>query len=199
MNKSGVCFRLSCACVCVEVCRLFALVYGLLCVLQCYVLTPVLIHENYDQIPPDFQHLILSRNLQVYKLRCFPSPQVSVGINKRRPSLWLAQQQALYSLWFDVLYKDVALWMPLMVLLLLAEYEPLCSKGLTPAHAICMKLLDNGEGSEHAARSEYKCSGRVSAGCGALSRPPEAMGGVSWWPADCAKWSVLYDYEHQQR
>ena len=35
---------------------------------------------------------------------------------------------------------------------------------------------------------EYKCSGRVSAGCGALSRPPRAIGGVSWWPADCTKW-----------
>lgn len=29
--------------------------------------------------------------------------------------------------------------------------------------------------------------GNASAGCGALSRPPEAVGGVSWWLVDCAK------------
>lgn len=37
-----------------------------------------------------------------------------------------------------------------MVLLLLAEDEPPHSKGLTPVHAICMKLSDNRGGSEHA-------------------------------------------------
>lgn len=49
---------------------------------------------------------------------------------------------------FGVLYEDVALWMLLMVFLLLTEDQPPCSKGLTPAHAICMELSDNEGGSE---------------------------------------------------
>lgn len=49
---------------------------------------------------------------------------------------------------FDVLYGAAAFWMPLMGLLLSAEDEPPRSEGLTPAHAICMKVLDNGGGSE---------------------------------------------------
>lgn len=68
--------------------------------------------------------------------------------------------------------------------------HPFAAKGLTPAHAICMKLSDKRRGKwTHVAHFEYKCSGRVSAGWGALSRPPQAIGGVSWWPADCSKWA----------
>ncbi len=64
-------------------------------------------------------------------------------------SLRDAQQQSLYSLWSHVLYRDVALSTLLMALLLLPEDEPLCSGGLMPTHAICMKLSDTGEGSRH--------------------------------------------------
>ena len=69
---------------------------------------------------------------------------------------------------------------------------PFAAKGLTPAHAICMKLSDKRRGKwTHVAHFEYRCSGRVSAGWGALSRPPKAIGGVSWWPADCLKWASI--------
>lgn len=58
--------------------------------------------------------------------------------------------------------------------------HPFAAKGLMPAHAICMKLLDKQRGKlTHVAHFEYKCSGNVSAGWGALSRPPQAIGGVS--------------------
>ncbi|KAM3587730.1 uncharacterized protein V6R79_012855, partial [Siganus canaliculatus] len=96
------------------------------------------------------QILLISTN-SVSCLCCYQvkSDAASIGINKRRLTLQLAQHQELYSHRFDVLCKDVALWMPLIVLLLLSEDEPPRSGRLTPAHAICMKVSDNGEGLEH--------------------------------------------------
>lgn len=87
--------------------------------------------------------------LCVYKLICFPlhCRTVLKSISRALLCGWPSIRHCIY-FGFDVLYKDVALWMLLMVLLLLAEDQPPCSKGLTPAHAICMELSDNEGGSE---------------------------------------------------
>lgn len=89
------------------------------------------------------------------------------------------------------LYGHVALWTVLMVLLLLPEDEP---PPRQRADAGACKMHEAIEAWKRkwtrAARFEYKCLARVLAACGALSRPPKAVGEVSWWPADCAKMLV---------
>lgn len=68
-----------------------------------------------------------------------------------------------------------------------ARISPHAAQGWRQVYAICMKLLDNGGRKWSVVHLEYKCSGRVSAGRGPLSRLPGAVWGVCWWPADYAK------------
>lgn len=104
------------------------------------------------------------------------------------------QNQALYSHWFPcAVHGCFSLDVSDGPFLLLAEDEPPHSTGLTLVHAICMKVSDNG-GGKWAERFEYRMlrDGGL-AGCEAFSKPPTAIGGVSWCPADWMEWLWAVD------